>query len=302
MILAQTLPDFQALDLGLILAAFAFGLRHGIDWDHIAAITDITASQESPRAGVKLGTLYVLGHAAVVFALGVVAILVGDRLPAGFDEAMGRVVGITLVALGVYVIYSLIRDGRNFRLQSRWMLALRGVRAAHRWIRNRFARSRLTTGEDHVHDHVAVGHYHHEDGTEHAGHSGGGRLRAPVHSHSHRHPDPIDPLASYGSKTALGVGALHGIGAETPTQVLVFLAAAGAGGTAAGLLVLVSFLVGLAASNSLITFGSAFGFLAASRRFVVYASVGAITGVVSLWIGLLFLLGRETMLPALLGG
>lgn len=298
--LAQTLQASQVLDFGLMAAAFAFGLRHGIDWDHIAAITDITASQDSPRAGVKLGTLYVLGHAGVVFVLGVAAILIGGRLPPSVDETMGRVVGVTLMGLGVYVIYSLIRHGRDFRMQSRWMLALRGARAAYRWVREQL-RSGLQASVDHDHAHVAAGDYHHEDEVEDLS-KPSGRFRGPTHTHPHRHPDPTDPLASYSTKTALGIGALHGIGAETPTQVLIFLAAAGAGGPAAGLMVLTVFLVGLIASNSLITFGSAFGFLAASRRFAVYASLGAITGVMSLGIGTLLLLGRETTLPALLGG
>lgn len=298
---ALTFPATPALDVGLIVAAFAFGLRHGIDWDHIAAITDITASQDSPRAGVNLGTLYVLGHAAVVFVLGVIAILIGDRLPPSVDAAMGKVVGVTLVGLGVYVIYSLIRHGRDFRMQSRWMLALRAVRATHRWVKARLDSNRSVPVR-HEHAHLAAAEYHHEDEEEPVTDLGGSRFRGPTHAHTHSHSDPADPLASYSTKTAFGIGALHGIGAETPTQVLIFLTAAGAGGPAAGLLVLAAFLVGLATSNSLITFGSAFGFLAASRRFVVYASLGAVTGVISFAIGVLFLLGQETMLPAILGG
>ena len=35
----------EALGVGVIVSAFLFGFRHGIDWDHIAAITDITSSQ-----------------------------------------------------------------------------------------------------------------------------------------------------------------------------------------------------------------------------------------------------------------
>ena len=30
--------------IGLLAGAFALGLRHGIDWDHIAATTDITST------------------------------------------------------------------------------------------------------------------------------------------------------------------------------------------------------------------------------------------------------------------
>ena len=33
--------------VGIVGAAVALGLRHGIDWDHIAAITDITSTTTS---------------------------------------------------------------------------------------------------------------------------------------------------------------------------------------------------------------------------------------------------------------
>jgi high-affinity nickel-transport protein len=95
---------------------------------------------------------------------------------------------------------------------------------------------------------------------------------------------------------------IHGVGAETPTQVLIFLAAAGAGGTAVGVAVLMAFIVGLLASNSLITLGAAFGFLSASRNFAVYATIGVLTAAFSLVIGALFLFGQEGVLPAFFGG
>ena len=93
----------QGFETGLLVASFWFGFRHGIDWDHIAAITDITSSQDDRRRSVVFGTLYVVGHAIVVFGLGLVAIVIGEQLPAGVDEFMGRVVGVTLIILGVYV-------------------------------------------------------------------------------------------------------------------------------------------------------------------------------------------------------
>ena len=40
------------------------------------------------------------------------------------------------------------------------------------------------------------------------------------------------------------VGVIHGLGAETPTQILLFLMAANLGGTAAGLLGLLMFILG----------------------------------------------------------
>ena len=128
------------LGFGLLVAAFWFGFRHGIDFDHIAAITDITGSTEERRRAVLFGTLYAVGHALVVLALGVVAIVVGERLPQGVDEVMSKVVGATLVLLGIYVVVSLIRHGRDFRLRSRWMLVFAGVRRGWRWVGGRIRR------------------------------------------------------------------------------------------------------------------------------------------------------------------
>lgn len=273
---------------GLLVSALLFGLRHGIDWDHIAAIADITGSQEERRPALVLGTLYALGHGAVVLALGIVAILVGDRLPEGVDEAMGRVVGVTLLVLGVYVAVSLVRHGRDFRMRSRWMLVFAGVRRGARWVRNRAGAVRTAVpGEDPA-EAEASGV---DPSLWHHGHHG-----RPGHHH-HDAPERDDVL-SYGSATAVGVGMIHGVGAETPTQVLIFLAAAGAGGRFVGLAVLIAFIVGLLVSNSLITVGSAVGFLNASRNFAVYAAVGVVTAVFSLAIGTLFVLGKESVLPA----
>jgi high-affinity nickel-transport protein len=95
---------------------------------------------------------------------------------------------------------------------------------------------------------------------------------------------------------------VHGVGAETPTQVLIFLTAVTAGGKAAGEAVLLTFLVGLLASNTMITLGSTFGFLRASQNWKIYVTVAILTGTFSLVIGLLFLSGEGRILPALFGG
>jgi hypothetical protein len=286
---------------GLLLASFWFGFRHGIDWDHIAAITDITSSQEDRRRAILFGTLYVFGHGVVVLALGIVAILIGEKLPESVDAAMGRIVGVTLILLGVYVFVSLIRHGREFRMRSRWMLVFAGIRGAWWKLRDR----RGTGGDSHDHErepvHVHAGGVDAVDAEDriaewHHGHHG-----RPGHHH-HKHPEPDDPFVNYQKGTSFLVGMLHGIGAETPTQILIFTAAAGAGGKAAGLAVLGAFIVGLMTSNSVITVGTAFGFLRASKNFAIYATVAVITGVFSLVIGVLFVLGMDTILPALFAG
>ena len=181
------------------------------------------------------------------------------------------------------------------------MLVFSGARSAYRRLRGegRAQAHRFEPVHRHVGDEgsitvavaedIPVSEWHH-------GHHG-----RPGHHH-HRHPEPDDAFMSYGRGTAFGVGMVHGVGAETPTQIVIFLTAAGAGGPVAGVVILVVFLVGLLVSNTLITIGSAFGFMRASKNWVLYATVAILTATFSLVIGMVFLLGRGTVLPAVFGG
>jgi cytochrome c biogenesis protein CcdA len=191
-----------------------------------------------------------------VFALGIGAIALAERLPAGVDRAMERFVGVTLVALGLYVVVALVRDRDGFRMQSRWMLLFAAVGKCARW---------LTTA-------------------------------SPTPEREHRHGK------GNRARTALLVGVVHGIGAETPTQILIFLAAAGAGGTLAGVVLLLLFIAGLVTSNSLIALAATLGFSRASRTRGLYLGVSALTASFSLLVGVVFVLGRGAVLPAILGG
>ncbi len=291
-----------AFGVGLIVSAFLFGFRHGIDWDHIAAITDITTSQEDRRDAIVFGTIYALGHALVVFAIGTGAIVLGDQLPEGVDKVMERIVGVTLVILGVYVFVALVRHGREFRMRSRWMLIFSGVRKVYGRVRRPAATPEHDLQPVHVHaseggstsvavaEDIPVSNWHH-------GHHG-----RPGHHH-HKHPEPSEEaFMNYGRRTAFFVGMIHGVGAETPTQLVIFLTAAGAGGPIVGESILAMFLLGLLTSNALITVGSAFGFMKASKNWALYVTIALLTASFSLVIGMLFLLGKGTVLPALFGG
>jgi high-affinity nickel-transport protein len=288
-ITASTATGFH---VGLLVTAYWFGFRHGIDWDHIAALTDLTSTQRSPRSSMTLATVYALGHALVVFVLGLSAIVLSEQLPSGVDAAMGRVVGATLVLLGTYVIVSLVRNGRDFRMRSRWMLLFEGLR------RLRLRRSEPLVIE-HEHEHAVDEAHEHSSIHVHAGASGDG-----THRHPHRHVAtlPDDPFATFGRPAALGIGMLHGVGAETPTQVVIFVAAAGVGGSAGGVAMLVAFIVGLLSSNTLIALAGTYGLLSATRSWPLYVAVSVVTAVASLFVGIVFLLGGDSMLPAIFSG
>lgn len=303
--LASAVTTSEGFRIGLLATAYGFGFRHGIDWDHIAALTDITGSQETTRRSMFFATLYALGHGLVVLLLGIVAVVLSERLPGSVDRVMERFVGATLILLGLYVISSLLRHGREFRMRSRWMLLFAGVRRAARW-----ARARRQGAEPFVvtHEHVHPADEAHvlEGAASLVGHGGAPGVERPAGSHRHPHwhlgTMPDDPFMAYGRATSFGVGMVHGIGAETPTQILIFLAAARAGGKGAGLVLLGAFLVGLLSSNTVVALTSTFGFRSATRNFPLYAAVSVVTAVFSLAIGAIFLLGKATFLPVMFGG
>lgn len=274
------------LGIGLIVSSFLLGLRHGVDWDHIAAITDISATQDSPRRGFLLGIVYAFGHGLVVFVIGVVVIAAGRSLPDSVDALFGRFVGWTLILLGVYLVYSLVVHRGDFRMRSRWMLIIGGFRRVFGW----FRRSDMI---EHTHEHAAFEIHHGGDDRP-------AERERRVHTHRHTH-DPGE-FGDYGNTVSFGVGMLHGVGAETPTQVVTFLAASRAGGTAAGVTVLVIFLIGLFIANGVISWLFSYGFAATGRRQTVQMTLGAVTAVASLVVGVLFALGRDAVLPAFFGG
>lgn len=307
------------MTFGLLLTALALGFRHGVDWDHIAAIADLSSSAPNRRRGFGLSFVYALGHALVVLALGSAAIAFGSHLPSGVDVWMGRFVGLTLVAMGLWVLLELRRSGRQFRLRSRWMLVLGGTFGGLRRVREATTRRRVVIEHEHPHVHERHGDmteihqlrqaHDHAHGTTPVGEritvgapamgaTGGVRRwwsaeREPTHDHRHRHDLTLAGDASRitGNGTAAGIGLLHGVGFESPTQIAIFVASSSVVGARAGLWLLVAWVAGLLMANTVLAVIAAFGVLQAERNFAVYASIAVVVGVSSLVIGTTALVG-----------
>lgn len=231
----------QLTILGFGLAA---GIRHGIDFDHIAAITDITGSQKKGFMAVFYSALYGFGHGAMVIMLGIILLLLGQNLPGNINNLAEKAVGITLLLLGFYVLFSITRDGKNFKMRSRWMLVL---------------------------DAISTG-YH--------------KL---LHNFEFSHPHHTLREEKYGPATAAGIGLIHGIGAETPTQVGAFLVLLGIGKGPKAILFLLCFVLGIFISNLIVAALSFYGYKKIMRNERLYLSVGIITAVFSIILGLIFI-------------
>jgi hypothetical protein len=277
--------SLQAGNLRLALASAALlGFRHGLDYDHIAAITDISSVQSRVRDAMRYGLLYVAGHATTIAVLGALAVTFRISLPAASDRWAERLVGITLLVLGIYVLGTFFRSslsghGHSHAPRTRITLLINGLL----WVYWKMTRI-----------------------------FGGTRVEAPQVFKD-----------GYGTSSTFLVGVIHGLGAETPTQILLFLLAANLGGTAAGLLGLLMFIIGLVAMNTVMC-GVAAGLfsldklrgwaspsgnvfsraLGATLKMVgahALSGLTLLTSAYSIVVGLIFLLGSADKLPSLTG-
>ncbi len=252
----DVLPDLSTLNvavLGLAATSFALGARHGLDWDHIAAITDLTSPREGEqrpaRRGLGLSFWYCLGHGLVLGLFGLLVLVLAVELPAGIDAVFEYAVGTTLVVLGGLVLYQLGRDRGEYRYAGRVALVAGAVRRG--WARAR------------------------------------------------RRELPPDGLADVDPRGAFVVGLLHGTGAETPTQVVLFASAGASGSSASAAVILGAFVLGLVVTDLAVAGVWVSGLLGARRAPRVQIGLGLVTGVASLVLGSLILTGYSGLVPPL---
>ena len=109
---------------------------------------------------------------------------------------------------------------------------------------------------------------------------------------------PVDTL-DVDRRGAFLVGLLHGTGAETPTQVVLFASAGAAGSTGAAVIILGAFIAGLVVADLGIAAAWLSGVLSTRRAPSLQLGLGVVTGVASLTLGLLILTGYSGIVPPL---
>ena len=315
----------DAAGIGVAVGALALGLRHGIDWDHIAAITDITSTAATDddrdaewlthEPGLMLTDESHHEHTHEVAApvrVPALAGVAGDAvLPTNVASRATRSRAISVggwrlqrrpILLGT--LYAL---GHGLVVIGLGLLALIASSILPDWIdpiMGRLVGFTLLLLAAYLYYSV----YRYFRGGEFRMRSRWMLLfllvrdawgwltarvrRHPYHRVSHTH-------AQYGPRTAFGIGVIHGVGAETGTQVLLIAAATGASSTATGVAALFAFVTGVLISNSFVVIASTAGFVSASRRQGLYVGAGVLAATFSLVIGLAFVLGEDSILPDL---
>jgi hypothetical protein len=113
----------------------------------------------------------------------------------------------------------------------------------------------------------------------------------------------IDPCSddnlNYTGPIAFGVGVIHGLGAETPSQLALFLLAASLGGIAKGIGGMAMFLAGLLIMNTLMSASASGLFHGAAPHPRIMRFFIGLTAVYSFVVGWVFLLGSSVRLPQL---
>jgi high-affinity nickel-transport protein len=110
---------------------------------------------------------------------------------------------------------------------------------------------------------------------------------------------PAEMNWNYTKQSVFFVGVIHGMGAETPSQLLIFLLAANLGGQARGFLGLTMFLAGLLLMNTLMTASAVGIFAVSATRHKMMQAATALTATYSLVVGTIFLFGSAAILPPL---
>jgi high-affinity nickel permease len=140
--------------------AFALGLRHASDPDHLVAVTSLVAGSDSgTRDATRLGIWWGTGHAATLLLIGLPLIALKSSVPTWLESAAERGVGLVIIVLAARVIVKWVRgdyragdhlhagaevsdvpEGRAHRHLRR------GVRPAHRHSAVRTPRQALAIG------------------------------------------------------------------------------------------------------------------------------------------------------------
>jgi high-affinity nickel permease len=119
--------------------AFALGLRHASDPDHLVAVTSLVAADDCrTRDATRLGVWWGLGHAVTLLLIGFPLIALKSSLPTWLESGAEKAVGVVIVVLALRVIRQWARGqyraGRHAHASAASDVP---AHAAHRHLRRR---------------------------------------------------------------------------------------------------------------------------------------------------------------------
>jgi ABC-type nickel/cobalt efflux system permease component RcnA len=149
----------DAPSIVIVATAFALGLAHSFDPDHIVAVSTLLCNATSLRRSIWSAVAWGGGHSIVLLIVGVLLLVLRVEIPAGIAAAFEFAAGIMLIVIGAWVV-------RPF---------LSHILHRHKQKENKEenANAHLNNGDAHTNSH-SHGHNHshsHDDGRFHLSNS-----------------------------------------------------------------------------------------------------------------------------------
>lgn len=86
------------------LTALVIGFAHSLEPDHVVAVTTFVSRRPGPRAAVRFGVRWGIGHSVAVLLLGGSLVALDVHIPETLTHFLELAVGFVLVGLGLWVL------------------------------------------------------------------------------------------------------------------------------------------------------------------------------------------------------
>ena len=238
----------------LLIAAFGWGALHALSPGHGKAMVAayLVGAHGEARHAVMLGAMVTVTHTIGVFALGAITLLLSQYiLPDDLYPWLNLVAGLLVLVVGAFVLRARLRGvpeghhhGPGGHTHGPPSVAAGTAHGEHAHAHVSAAAHEHSHGDGQAHDH-AHGHDHaHDDdhGQPHDHDHEPHHTYDHTHGHGHNHvPDSLRP------RVLLAAGASAGL-IPCPSALVVLLGAVAQQRVALGLLLIVTFSLGLAAT------------------------------------------------------
>jgi ABC-type nickel/cobalt efflux system permease component RcnA len=92
--------------LSIVALGFVLGIKHAIEPDHVIAVSTIASQSKKLFRSSLAGVFWGIGHTSTLFIVGIILIVMKDKIPEKWAMSLEFLVGIMLVYLGITTLRS----------------------------------------------------------------------------------------------------------------------------------------------------------------------------------------------------
>jgi nickel/cobalt exporter len=94
--------------IAILSLAFGLGMLHALDADHIMAVSGLASTRPGLRTSLKFCARWAIGHGLSLLLIGSAVLLLGMAIPTSLSAVAESLVGVVLIGIGVWVIWTLV--------------------------------------------------------------------------------------------------------------------------------------------------------------------------------------------------